>query len=75
MTKELEKKYNKKQMVKILKRLVDSLNKSKKFRMQIKGQKVYVPQGVEIEMEYEKETKPSKAGSSDTFKKVFRKKR
>ena len=55
MKKEIEKKYTKKQTIKILKRLVDSLVKEKNFRMQIKGKKVYVPGGPEIEIEYEKE--------------------
>ena len=42
MTKEIEKIYTKKQTIKILKRLVDFLDKGKAFRMQIKGKKVYV---------------------------------
>jgi amphi-Trp domain-containing protein len=52
--KEIEKKYTKGQMIKILKRLVDSLGKEKTFRMQIKGKKVNVPKDREIEVEYEK---------------------
>ncbi len=58
--KEIEKKYTKKQTIKILKRLVDSLIKEKNFRMQIKGKKVYVPGGPEIEIEYEKGKKDEK---------------
>lgn len=58
--KEIEKKYTKKQLVKILKRLVDSLGKEKAFRMQIKGKKVYIPKESEIEIEYEKEKKEEK---------------
>lgn len=53
--KEIEKKYTKKQTIKILKRLVDSLAKGKAFRMQIKGKKVYFSKESEIEIEYEKE--------------------
>lgn len=53
--KEIEKKYTKKQMIKILERLVESLGKEKAFKMQIKGQKVYIPKESEIEVEYEKE--------------------
>lgn len=55
MAKEIEKKYTKKQTVKILKRLVDSLVKDKNFRVQIKGKKVYIPKESKIEIEYEKE--------------------
>ena len=57
MTKEIEKKYTKKQTIKILKRLVDSLVKDKNFRMQIKGKKVYIPKESEVEIEYEKDKK------------------
>lgn len=60
MTKEIEKKYTKKQTVKILKRLVDSLVKDKNFRMQIKGKKVYIRKESEIEIEYEKDKKEEK---------------
>lgn len=60
MTKEIEKKYTKKQTVKILKRLVDSLVKDKNFRIQIKGKKVSIPQESEIEIEYEKDKKEEK---------------
>jgi amphi-Trp domain-containing protein len=60
MKKEIEKKYTKKQTIKILKRLVDSLVKEKNFRMQIKGQKVNIPEGPEIEIEYEKSKKDEK---------------
>jgi amphi-Trp domain-containing protein len=60
MTKEIEKKYTKKQTVKILKRLVDFLVKDKNFRMQIKGKKVYIPKESEIEIEYENDKKEEK---------------
>ena len=60
MTKEIEKKYTKKQTIKILKRLVDSLIKEKNFRMQIKGKKVYVSKEPEIEIEYENDKKEQK---------------
>lgn len=60
MKKEIEKNYTKKQLVKILERLVDSLGKDKAFRMQIKGKKVYIPKESEIEIEYEKEKKEEK---------------
>ncbi len=49
--KEVEKKYSKKQLNKILKRLIDSLSKEKAFKIQIKGNKVYVPKDSEIEIE------------------------
>lgn len=58
--KEIEKKYTKKQTVKILKRLVDSLIRDKNFRMQIKGKKVYISKESEIEIEYENEKKEQK---------------
>lgn len=57
MKKEIEKKYTKKQTIKILERLVESLKKEKPFRMQIKGNKVYVSKEPEIEIEYEKDKK------------------
>ncbi len=60
MIKEIEKKYTKKQTVKILKRLVDSLVEDKNFRMQIKGKKVYIPKESEIEVEYEKNKEEEK---------------
>mgnify|MGYP000217409768 CR=1 FL=1 len=60
MAKEIDKKYSKKQTIQILKRLVDSLEKEKAFRMQIKGKKVYVSKNPEIEIEYEKEKEEQK---------------
>lgn len=60
MTKEIEKKYTKKQMVKILERLIESLGKDKAFKMQIKGKKVYVSNSREIEIEYEENKKAEK---------------
>ncbi len=60
MTKEIEKKYTKKQMVKILERLIESLGKDKAFKMQIKGKKVYVSNSREIEIEYEEIKKQKK---------------
>jgi amphi-Trp domain-containing protein len=60
MIKEIEKKYTKKQTVKILERLIESLGKDKAFRMQIKGKKVYVSGQSEVEIEYEKEKKEEK---------------
>lgn len=60
MKKEIEKKYSKKQALKILKRLIDSLIKDKPFKMQIKGKKVYIPKEHEIEIEYEQEKRENK---------------
>ncbi len=60
MIKEIEKKYTKKQTIKILKRLIDSLTKDKNFRMQIKGKKVYISKESNIEIEYEKGKKEEK---------------
>lgn len=60
MTKEIEKKYTKKQTIKILKRLINSLIKDKNFRMQIKGKKVYISKESKIEIEYEKGKKEEK---------------
>ncbi|MEI6580619.1 MAG: amphi-Trp domain-containing protein, partial [bacterium] len=57
-----EKNYTKKQTIQILKRLVNSLEKGKTFRMQIKNKKVYIPKESEIEIEYEKEKKDLSAG-------------
>lgn len=70
MVKEIEKKYTKKQMVKILKRLVDSLNKEKAFKMQIKGKKVYIPKESGIEIEYEKDKKEEKIEIEIKWKKL-----
>ena len=58
--KEVEKKFTNKQLVKILKRLADSLGKTGGFRIQIKGEKVYIPKDSEIEIEYEKDKKEEK---------------
>jgi len=60
MKKEIEKKYTKKQTIKILKRLTNYLIKEKNFRMQIKGKKVYISKDSEIEIEYEKDKKQEK---------------
>jgi amphi-Trp domain-containing protein len=60
MKKEIEKKYTKKQTIKILERLVESLKKNKPFKIQIKGKKVYVPKESEIEIEYENDKKEQK---------------
>lgn len=69
MKKEIEKIYTKKQTIKILKRLVDSLAKEKNFRMQIKGKKVYIPKESEIEIEYEKGEKEGKVEIEIKWKK------
>lgn len=54
--KEVEKKYTKKQLIKILERLAYSMGKNEEFRMQIKGKKVYMPaKSSDIEIEYETE--------------------
>ncbi|MEI6581138.1 MAG: amphi-Trp domain-containing protein [bacterium] len=59
--KEVEKKYSKKQLVKIIERLAHSMSKNEEFRMQIKGKKVYIPaKSSDIEIEYEKEKKEEK---------------
>jgi len=58
--KEVEKKYTNKQLVKILKRLADSLCKNRGFRIQIKGQKVYIPKNSELEIEYENDKREEK---------------
>ncbi len=59
--KEVEKKYSKKQLVKILERLAYSMGKDKEFRMQIKGKKVYMPaKSGDIEIEYETEKNEQK---------------
>lgn len=60
MKKEIEKKYKKKQTIKILERLVQSLGNEKPFKMQIKGRKVYLPKESEIEIEYEKDENEEK---------------
>ena len=66
MKKEIEKKYTKKQTIKILERLVESLGKDKAFKVQIKGKKVYIPKGPEIEVEYEKgPASPSQGGKGE----------
>lgn len=53
MKKEIEKKYTKKQTIKILERLVEFIKKDKPFKVQINGKKVIVPKDSEIEIEYE----------------------
>ena len=58
--KEIEKKYTKKQTIKILERLVEFVKKDKPFKIQIKGKKVIVPKESEIEIEYENNKKEQK---------------
>lgn len=60
MKKEIEKKYTNKQTIKILERLVQSLRGGKPFKIQIKGEKVYVSKESEIEIEYENNKKEEK---------------
>lgn len=50
-----EKTYSKKEYIKKLRRLADSLEKARSFSIQIKGKKVSVPKNAEISIEHEKE--------------------
>jgi len=71
MSKEIEKNYTKKQTIQILKMIVNSLEKGKAFRMQIKGKKVYLSKESEIEIEYEKEpARPRKGAGGKKEQKI-----
>ncbi len=54
-TRDIEKAYPKTEFIKKLRRLADSLEKGKKFSIQVKGLKINVPENAVINIEHEKE--------------------
>ncbi len=56
-TRDVEKVYTKSEFIKKLRRLADSLEKGKKFSIQVAGGKIYVPEDAIINIEHEKNKK------------------
>lgn len=54
---DIEKTYNTKQTVAKLRRLADSLEQGKPFRIQIAGERVYIPAKIAFNIEHEREGK------------------
>lgn len=54
---DVEKKYTTKQTIEKLRRLADSLEEGKAFRIQIAGERVYIPAGITFNIEHEREGK------------------
>ena len=54
---DIEKAYTVKQTVAKLRRLADSLEEGKPFRIQIAGERVYVPANISFNIEHEREGK------------------
>ncbi len=54
---DIEKIYTTKQTVAKLRRLADSLEKGKPFRIQIAGERVYIPASITFNIEHEREGK------------------
>ena len=52
---DIEKAYPKKQFIEKLRRLADTLEQDKKFRIQVAGERVYVPSSVTINIEHERD--------------------
>ncbi len=56
-TRDIEKTYTKGEFVKKLRRLADSIEKGKKFSIQIAGEKINVPENALMNIEHEKNGK------------------
>jgi len=54
---DLEKTYSKKQFIAKLRRLADSLEKDKRFNIQIAGERIYVPVDAIVNIEHERGSK------------------
>lgn len=54
---DVEKKYTNKQTVAKLRRLADSLEQGRAFRIQIAGERVYIPATIDFNIEHEREGK------------------
>lgn len=52
---DIEKAYPKKQFIQKLRRLADTLEQGKHFRIQVAGERVYVPSEVVINIEHERD--------------------
>ena len=51
---DVEKTYSKKQFIAKIRRLADSLEKDKKFNIQIAGERIYVPADAVVNIEHER---------------------
>lgn len=51
---DIEKTYSKKEFIKKLHRLADSLEKDKNFKIQIAGERIYVPKDAIVNIEHER---------------------
>lgn len=56
-TRDIEKAYTKSEFIKKLRRLADSLEKGKKFSIQIAGEKINIPKDAIINIEHERSKK------------------
>lgn len=54
---DIEKKYTTKQTIEKLRRLADSMEQGKAFRIQIAGERVYIPADTTFNIEHEREGK------------------
>lgn len=54
---DIEKVYTKKEFIQKLRRLADSLEKDKKFNIQVAGERIYIPKDAIINIEHEREGK------------------
>jgi|GEM_PF-413639 amphi-Trp domain-containing protein len=54
---DIEKKYSKKEFIKKLRRLADSLEKEERFSIQIAGERIYVPSEAFVNVEHERSAK------------------
>ncbi len=56
-TRDIEKEYTKSEFIKKLCRFADSLEKGKKFRIQVKGEAIHIPKNAVINIEHESSKK------------------
>ena len=56
-TRDIEKEYPKKEFIKKLRRFANSLEKGKKFRIQVKGRNINIPKNATINIEHESSKK------------------
>jgi len=54
---DIEKEYTVKQMAAKLRRLADCLENGKPFKIQIAGERIYIPTGAKFDIEHEREGK------------------
>ena len=54
---DVEKRYPKKQFIEKLRRLADSLEKNRRFNIQVAGERIYVPADAVVNIEHERDKK------------------